>query len=234
VSAATHDALPPEEAYRLWAAAYDSENAVTALDQLLVGDLTPPLAGKRLLDAACGTGRRLVGHQGAWAIGADRAREMLRVGRRRSPESLRLINADVQHLPVLPGTFDVVWCRLALSHVPDLPGAYREFFRITNPGAWLIVSDFHPAAQRAGHRRTFRDPSGALHAVEYEAHSPATHATAARAAGFSPDSVRELGVGPDVRAFYAAAGMLDRYQEEIGLPLVFAWRFVRGETCRTC
>ncbi|MFW6078218.1 MAG: hypothetical protein ACODAE_01265, partial [Gemmatimonadota bacterium] len=57
---AAHAALPARDAYRLWARTYDeAETAVSALDELAVRRLTPPLDGLTLLDAACGTGRRL-------------------------------------------------------------------------------------------------------------------------------------------------------------------------------
>lgn len=216
--------LPAGEAYPLWATRYDAENPVTLLDRLAAAELTPPLAHRRLLDAACGTGRRMTPAPGgvpALAIGVDLARDMLLAGRRRVPGFARFIQADVRRLPVATGTMDVIWCRLALSHLRDVHEAYQEFRRVATAGATLIVTDFHPEAQRAGHRRTFRDTRGVLREVESYPHTPHSHADAAHAAGFSPRDLREYRVGPEVRAFYETAGHLERYEKDLGLPLVF-------------
>ncbi len=43
--------LTAREGYRLWAPSYAGETAISWLDQDLVGVMTPPLAGLRLLDA---------------------------------------------------------------------------------------------------------------------------------------------------------------------------------------
>ncbi len=216
--------LEAQEAYRLWAAGYDLENPVTQLDRLAAAELSPPVANLRLLDAACGTGRRMAAHSAgvpALAVGVDLARDMLLAGRGRIPSFSRLIQGDIRRLPLATGTMDVIWCRLALGHVRDLREPYHEFRRVAARGATLIVTDFHPMAQRAGHRRTFRGPDGMLRAVESHPHTPDTHAAAASAAGFSPTELREYRVGPQVRALYEAAGYLERYEKDLGLPLVF-------------
>jgi len=216
--------LPAREAYPLWAAGYDVENAVTLLDCLAVSELTPPVAHRRLLDAGCGTGRRLAALSAgmpALSVGVDLARDMLLAGRARAPHLLRLVQGDIRGLPLADAAVDVIWCRLALGHVPDLPQAYQEFRRVAAAGAELIVTDFHPEALRAGHRRTFRDPRGAVREIESHPYTPEGHAAAARAAGFAPRDVREYRVGPEVEALYEAAGHRARYARDKGLPLVF-------------
>lgn len=224
MTARSPEPLEAREAYPLWAAGYDLENPVTQLDRLAAAELSPPVANLRLLDAACGTGRRMAAHSAgvpALAVGVDLARDMLLAGRRRIPSFARLIQADIRRLPLATGTMDVIWCRLALSHLRDVHEAYQEFRRVATAGATLIVTDFHPEAQRAGHRRTFRDTRGVLREVESYPHSPDSHADAAHAAGFSPRDLREYRVGPEVRAFYQTAGHLERYEKDLGLPLVF-------------
>lgn len=220
------DVLSPREAYARWAESYGGENAVTTLEQAAVRAVSPAHSPGRLLDVGCGVGRRIreCEPQPWWVVGLDLTPAMLRVARQAAPR-LRLINADVLQLPVRDQAFDLVWCRLVLGHVRDLETAYRELFRVSRPGASLIVSDFHPAAAQAGHSRTFRDRAGRLHAVEHQAHSLEAHRQAAQTAGFTPGPLNEQEVGPAVRGFYDAAGAGHRYQKDLGLPLVFAWRF---------
>lgn len=71
--------LDVRQAYRLWAPTY-SENVITFLDEELAAALSPPLTGKRLLDAGCGTGRRLARDEAALAVGVDVSSEMLAAG----------------------------------------------------------------------------------------------------------------------------------------------------------
>ena len=73
-------ALAPRDAYRLWAPTYATETAISLIEDDLARELSPPLAGKRLLDAGCGTGRRLLGVNASFAAGIDASPEMLRSG----------------------------------------------------------------------------------------------------------------------------------------------------------
>lgn len=219
--------LSAPEGYRLWAPRYEVENPTTVLDEAAVQRLTPPLAGKALLDAGCGTGRRLplAGTDGPRrAVGIDFVPEMLQRGRRRAVE-LRLVAADLAALPFGAPLFEVVWCRLALGHVRELAPAYGELGRVTRPGGCVIVTDFHPAAARAGHVRSFRDAEGTLHVIEHHVHEPLDHERAAAHAGLSLDACLDFVVGPPVRAFYETTGMLEHYLQQRGLPLVLALRF---------
>ena len=222
-------ALGARDAYGLWAPNYEGETAVSHLEARLVAAITPPLAGLRLLDAGCGTGRRLRGFNAASAVGVDACPEMLEAGLGiGSPApGVRTMVGDVRDLPVPDRAFDVVWCRLVLGHLPELGAAYAELARVAGDGATVIVSDFHPAAYEAGHRRTFR-ADGAVHEVAHHVHRVVDHSTAAAAAGLDPVDVRIGLVGSEVRSFYEAAGRLALYHEQRGLPLVLVMLFRGG------
>src|SRR5690606_10510343 len=94
-------------------------------------------------------------------------------------------------LPLRDGVFDLVWCRLVAGHIAGLPALYRELARVCRPGAVLVVTDFHPAAVRAGHERTFRDAAGRIHAVEHHVHEAEDHERAACAAGLALERRRD-------------------------------------------
>jgi SAM-dependent methyltransferase len=221
--------LKTREAYRLWSDTYDQENPLTVLDEAAVRMFTPELEGLDLLDAACGTGRRLVFGENAprSAAGVDLVFEMLARGRRVPGRPSTTSAADVRSLPFPAARFDVAWCRLAAGHLPALAPLYAELARVLRPGGCAVVTDFHPEAIRRGHARVFRDAAGTAHTVEHVVHEPGDHETAARAAGLSFDSGGWLSIGSEVRAFYERAGKLDRFGRDAGMPLLLALRFSR-------
>lgn len=223
-------ALPAREGYRLWAATYGAENAVSQLEASLIAEMTPPLAGLRLLDAGCGTGRRLRDCGAAMATGVDLSPEMIAAGRDALDPAIRLLAGDVRALPLADAGFDLVWCRLVIGHLPECAPAYAELGRVTVPGGQVIVSDFHPAAHAAGHRRTFRH-GDAVHEVEHHVHSLTAHREAARAAALRLTAVRAAEIGPSVRSFYERAGRMASYDAHRGLPVVLALSFVREAGC---
>ncbi len=214
-------------AYRLWAGSYDAENPLTTLDGRAAALLTPSLPGKRLLDAACGTARRLVFSDAppARVIGIDLVLEMLRKGRADRARPRATAAGDLRALPVRPKVFDVVWCRLAAGHVTDLDLLYREIGRALAPGGAAIVTDFHPDAVRAGHKRVFRDAEGRPHVVEHVLHEPEAHESAAGEAGLRLDRRLDLPIDASLRSFWERAEAMDRYEREKGLFLLLAFRF---------
>lgn len=220
-------ALAARDAYRLWAPTYSSENVVTTLEQELVSAITPALAGLRLLDAGCGTGRRLRAAGPAVAVGVDISDAMIAEALREDlPANVRLAVGDIRALDLPDRSFDIVWCRLVIGHLPDCGAVYSELARVADAGATIIVSDFHPAAHEAGHRRTFR-AGGEVHEVEHHVHDPAQQLAAAADSGLELVAIREAAVGEGVRPKYQAAGRAEAYDRDLGLPLVLALAFRR-------
>ena len=224
--------LPTRQAYALWAPTYGAETAVSYLEDAVVAELGVATAGRRVLDVGCGTGRRLATvaapparGAAALAVGVDATPEML--GQRTAP--VLVAAADVRALPFAPRRFDVVWCRLVVGHVAELAAAYAELARVCAAGGTVIVTDFHPDAVAAGHRRTFRDPTGAVREIEHHVHAREAHVRAAGEAGLALAAAREGRVGERIREFYvrraeAGGGRTgsDVYREQLGLALVLA------------
>jgi malonyl-CoA O-methyltransferase len=212
--------LNVREAYRLWAPTYATETATTCLDDELARTMLHGLPCKRLLDAGCGTGRRIADIPGA--IGMDLSPHMLAAGEERN-----VVAGDVRAMPFASDRFDMVWCRLVLGHVPDPLLAYMEFARVCMPGGYLFVTDFHPDAVAAGHLRSFTDESGAVHSIEHYVHN--NHVDLAAKAGLSLVASSDGAVGPSVRAFYARGIGLKFYRRDLGLKLVNAFLFRRPD-----
>ena len=232
--------LAPRDAYSLWARAYEAETAVSFLEEGVVAKLGVATAGRRVLDVGCGTGRRLAplvsegdGRGAALAVGVDLTPEMLAHRRAAVP----VASADVRALPFAAGSFDVVWCRLVIGHVAELAEAYRELGRVCAPGGRVLVTDFHPDAVAAGHRRTFRDAAGVVHEIEHHVHDLEAHRRAGGDAGLVLSSARDGRVGERIRPFYVrrgdvrlrGAGSADEvYRAQLGLALVLALLWERA------
>jgi malonyl-CoA O-methyltransferase len=215
--------LSARDAYGLWAAHYHAETATSALEDEVVRALSVPVRGRALLDVGCGTGRRLDASAEPAPVGVDLTPAMLA----QAAPGLRLAVADIRALPFATGSFDLVWCRLVIGHVRDLATAYAELARVCRVGGDVVVTDFHPEAVEAGHRRTFRDATGTVREIEHHVYWPADHARAAAAAGLE-ERVRRTGeVGPSLRPYYEAAHRLAAYDAQRGLPLVLAFSYRR-------
>ena len=222
-------ALNARVAYRLWAPHYDAETAVSQLESETVARLGVETRGRSLLDVGCGTARRLRGVDAKSAVGVDLTFEMLTHGHpeERSDEgpASPLSAADVIALPFASESFDIVWCRLVLGHVHDIRGAYAELSRVCDVGGAVVVSDIASDAIDAGHKRTFRDASGATREVEHFVHSVDAHVEAAGHAGLELARHETGVVGPSIRPFYVDAGREHAYDAQLGLLLVVAMSF---------
>lgn len=215
--------LSAREAYRLWSATYEKETAVSFLENELAGSLSPSLAGRRLLDAGCGIGRRLKQANAALAVGVDASPEMLTAG----GGDGRLAAADIRALPFADAAFDMVWCRLVIGHLPDPAFVYRELARVCVGAGHVLVTDYHAEAAARGGRRTFRDRDGALHEVEHYIHSADDHRAAAASAGLILTDHRVGVVDVSIRPFYEEVDRVDRYERDRGCPIVSAFLFRR-------
>lgn len=218
--------LKVDEGYRRWAPSYSDETAISFLEDGVVSAMTPPLSGARLLDAGCGTGRRVRNSAAAFAVGLESSRAMLAAGiAKDGPMSgIELVVGDVRDMPLDDRSFDVVWCRLVLGHLASIEQAYAELARVAVCGAIVIVSDFHPAAAGAGHRRSFRIGDEQFE-LEHHVHQPEDHIAAARAVGLGLREIRDVAIGADVRSFYEKAGKLEVYPDHFGLAVVLALAF---------
>ena len=214
-------ALPARVAYRLWAPQYDAETALSHLEAETVATFAVVTRDRSLLDVGCGTARRLRQGDAALAVGVDLTLEMLKQAR----DELCVAGADVRALPFRTGSFDVVWCRLVLGHVPDLDDAYAELARVCPTDGSVIVSDVAVEAVHAGHKRTFHDAAGATHEVEHFVHEPDVHIAAAQRAGLTLERRATGVVGPSIRSYYVKAARERAYEQQNGLPLVLGLLF---------
>ena len=184
------------EGYAKWAPDYDSEaNALLPLEEPVVLEVMGDVAGKDVLDAACGTGRYalLLAEAGARVAGIDSSEEMLALARRKADQlgsSVDLRHGDVARLPFPDDSFDLAVCALAFCHLPDIGAAVAELARVLRSGGRLVISDFHPFCLLVGWRTALHREE-ATYWIENHLHLTEEYVGALLDAGFTLTNLRE-------------------------------------------
>ena len=127
---------------------------LNALHSVLVNDFDAIVeqlgltGGEVVLDAGCGDGfftdllsRRIMTGQ---VIALDSSPAFLEAARRLLDEPLRsgrvrVMEGDVNGLPLVDGSLDVVWSAHSMQSYVDLPAVMAEFRRVLRPGGLLAV-----------------------------------------------------------------------------------------------
>jgi SAM-dependent methyltransferase len=143
-------------------AASNENNLITAYYErpamlALAGDL----AGRRILDAGCGSGPLFAAlrHRGAIVTGFDKSAGMLALARRRLGDDADLQEAELARpLPFPDDTFDNVTASLVLHYLEDWGPALAELRRVLKPAGRLIVSVDHPFVTSLMHREAGHEP----------------------------------------------------------------------------
>lgn len=156
----------------------------------LIGDTD--LTGLSLLDIGCGAGGidlALVRNHGAgFVTGIDvedpvltRARGL--IAKAGLIHRIGLAKVAPGPLPFPPGSFDVVFSKDSIVHIPDKHALMAEVFRVLKPGGrfiasdWLIGHDGPPSAEMAAYI--------AAEGLDFGMASPARYRAAMQAAGFT-------------------------------------------------
>lgn len=110
-------------------------------------DLLGEVAGRTVLDVACGPGlyaEELVA-RGATVVGLDQSPRMVELSRQRVPSAEFRVHDLADRLDWLPdNSVDLVLFALALEYVDDRPAALRELRRVLRPDGALVLSRMHP------------------------------------------------------------------------------------------
>ncbi len=132
----------------VWGEGFLSPGGPAEVARVLEGhDLT----GKSVLDIGCGAGGIDVAlattHGAAYITGIDvedavltRAREL--VAAKALTDRIGLVKVAPGPLPFPPGTFDVVFSKDSIVHIPDKHALMAEVARVLKPGGWFLASDW--------------------------------------------------------------------------------------------
>ncbi|MCP2623788.1 class I SAM-dependent methyltransferase [Mycolicibacterium smegmatis] len=116
----------------------------------LIGDV----AGRTILDAACGPGlyAEELAKRGASLIGFDQSPRMVELARARVPSGDFRVHDLAGPLDWLPSqSVDAVLLALALEYVDDRTAMLREFHRVLRPDGALVLSRMHPTGDWLRH-----------------------------------------------------------------------------------
>lgn len=101
-----------------------------------------PVAGERILDLGCGTGRlteEIAGMPGIVVVGLDYSAAMLREARGQTPTPIPMfIRADGAALP-FDGAFDAIFSAAVFHWIPDHDRLFRSVFEALKPGGRLVA-----------------------------------------------------------------------------------------------
>lgn len=221
--------LPPMQAYRLWAATWESDpSAIVALESRWLSPWLQDLKGSVFVDLSCGTGRWLAhAHaQGAAVFGADLCPEMLQQARRKPALARRLAVADTRALPFRRECADLALCALSLGHLTPIDTAIAEMARLVRPGGSLIVTDFHPAALHQGWKRTFRS-GGRTYEVETYPYTSEQLLASAAGHGLALRELLEPCFEEPEREIFVRAGRPALFEQARHIPAVLLARWQR-------
>lgn len=211
------------EGHTIWAHQYDAEiNPLLALDTRVASEFMGPVAFRRFVDVACGTGRwmRYLRERGGNVFGGDACEAMLSVAKRKGGLRGRCVLAQATLLPFIEGFADVTICSFAAGYLPDLTVAAHELARVTRHGGRVIVSDLHPFAVTAGWTRSFRvGPS--VYEIEHFEHCDEQFRSAGKHAGLSLQKQLDVSFGEPERALFKRAGKEDLFYEVSKVPAVW-------------
>ncbi|MEO5757505.1 MAG: methyltransferase domain-containing protein [Mesorhizobium sp.] len=179
----------------LWGDGYLSPGGPDEVDRVVEG---LSLSGKTILDIGCGSGGitlHLVEHHGAaHATGFDVEHPVIEAARRRAAargltDRARFVQAPPGRLPFADASFDVVFSKDALLHVPDKDALFAEIFRVLKPGGtfaasnWMISHDGEPSPEMKAYV--------VAEGLSFAMASPARYAQAMRRAGFADVTAKD-------------------------------------------
>ena len=141
--------------YDSFAKAYTAEAEANLIngyyERPAILDLAGDVAGRRILDAGCGSGPLFAAlrERGAIVTGIDSSTGMLELARQRLGASATLHLADLgSPLPFADGAFDDVIASLVLHYLEDWTAPLAELRRVLMAGGRLIASVDHPFASQ--------------------------------------------------------------------------------------
>jgi len=226
----------PEQAYDLWAKAYDAQpgNLMLHLDELVFSALLNDLDIRNnfVTDIGCGTGRhwqKILDRNPAQLSGYDVSEGMLQILQQKFPNA---ITHKLDHGNNLLGTadqsVDLIISTLTIAHIEDPEDALQEWNRILKPSGHIIITDYHPAALQKGGKRTFLHGDKQVSIVNH-VHSIEKLTQLAGQLQWQPIRLEEKAIDESVRSYYEQQNALSVYKAFLGVPVIYGILFKKND-----
>jgi ubiquinone/menaquinone biosynthesis C-methylase UbiE len=107
----------------------------------------------RIVEVGCGTGQMslYLARADRELVALDLSREALKLGadaaRRYGIDRISFVEADLTHLPLRPGAFDLIYCSGVLHHTPDPRAAFAHVARAVKPGGMIVIGLYNRIAR---------------------------------------------------------------------------------------
>jgi SAM-dependent methyltransferase len=179
----------------LWGEGFLSPGGPDEVDRVVEG-LT--LSGKSVLDIGCGAGgialHLIARHDAGHVTGFDVELPVIEQARRHAAANglskrASFVQAPPGPLPFEAASFDVVFSKDALLHVPDKDALFADIIRVLKPGGifaasdWLISHDGEPSPDMNAYI--------AAEGLSFAMASPERYRSAMEQAGFRDVSIRD-------------------------------------------
>lgn len=179
----------------LWGEGYLSPGGPDEVDRVVAG---LDLQGKHVLDIGCGSGgialHLVARHNAGHVTGFDVEAPVIEAAKARAIARDLSNRADFIHgapgpLPFVEASFNVVFSKDALLHVPDKDALFGEIFRVLKPGGvfaasnWMIGHDGEPSPQMKAYV--------AAEGLSFSMASPGRYRRAMERAGFTDIAVSD-------------------------------------------
>lgn len=206
---------------RVWGEGWLSPGGPAEVARLLEG---LDIRGRTVIDIGCGAGgvdlALVKDHDARYVTGLDvedtvlaHARELVdKAGLR---DRIGLVKVAPGPLPFPPESYDIVFSKDSIVHIPDKHALMRDVFRVLKPGGWFVASDWlighdgEPSQQMKNYI--------AAEGLDFGMASPARYAAAMRAAGFTDIRTESRNAWYRVRAEEELASMKGPlYAEAVG------------------
>ncbi|MCX7865044.1 MAG: methyltransferase domain-containing protein [Novosphingobium sp.] len=172
----------------LWGEGFLSPGGPDEVDRIVAG---LGLSGKKGIDIGCGSGgiaaHLVVMHKAAHMTGFDVELPVIEAARALASRKGLSDRLDFVHgmpgpLPFGDSSFDFVFSKDAMLHVPDKRSLFADLFRILKPGGFLAASDW--LTSHDGEPSDLMKAYVASEGLSFHMHSPGWYEDALKLAGF--------------------------------------------------
>ena len=172
----------------IWGTGFLSPGGAAEVARVLEGH---DLRGKSVLDIGCGAGgidlALAANHGAAYVTGIDVEDSVIAHARALvAAEGLSgrigLVKVAPGPLPFPPATFDVVFSKDSVIHIPDKPALMAEVARVLKPGGWFLASDWLIGTEAVSEQMAAYI---AAEGLDFGMATPARYRAAMQGAGFT-------------------------------------------------